>query len=105
MKKNIIDNMYKLSCHRGINVLYNLILEQDFFWYNIFSNFKNYISNCFVYQELHKNNYKKPHIKQIITNSPKEKYAVYFIDIDIEIDDFYQRYKFILNIIDHFVRA
>lgn len=36
-KKLIIDNLHKLSCHRGINTLYNLIMEQEFYWYNIIS--------------------------------------------------------------------
>ena len=101
-KKLIIDNLHKLSCHRGINTLYNLIMEQEFYWYNIISDVKNYISNCLVCQEIHKTTYKKPKIKQILSSMPKERYVVDLIEIDKEMDDCNQKFKFILNIIDHF---
>ena len=32
-----------MSCHRGIATLNNLILVQNFIWYNIFKDVKNYI--------------------------------------------------------------
>ena len=91
-KINIIDNLYKLSCHRGINTLHNLIIQQDFCWYYLLSDVKNYLVNYVVCQEIHKINYKKPGIKQIISNAQKEHYVVDLIRIDKEINDFYQKY-------------
>ena len=32
-----------MSFHRGIATLYNLILDQNFVWYNIFKDVKKYI--------------------------------------------------------------
>ena len=95
-KKSIIENLHILSCHRGINTLYNLV------WKNIFYDLKSYIKNCPICEQIHKNIYKKPPIKQILTNFPKERYVADLIEIDKDIDDSYQRYKYILNIIDHF---
>ena len=103
-KKLIMDQLHELSCHRGINTLYNLIIEQEFIWIDIFKDLKNYITNCQICQQLHKNINKKLPVKQILTNAPKERYVVDLISIDKDIDDNQQRYKYILNIIDHFTK-
>ena len=55
MKKNL----HEMSCHRSIATLYNLILDQNFVWYNIFKDVKNYINNYPSCIEIHKNNLKK----------------------------------------------
>lgn len=66
----------------------------------------SFIKTCPVCEQIHKNIYKKQPIKQILTNFPKERYVADLIEIDKDkdIDDFYQRYKYILNIIDHFTK-
>ena len=91
-----------MSCHRGIATLYKLILNQNFIWYNIFKDVKNYINICPSCIEVHKNNLKKLPVKQILSNSPRERYVMDLMEIDAEIDDIYQRNNYILNIIDHF---
>ena len=91
-----------MSCHRGIATLYKLILNQNFIWYNIFKDVKNYINICPSCIEVHKNNLKKLPVKQILSNSPRERYVMDLMEIDAEIDDIYQKYNYILNIIDHF---
>ena len=103
-KKIIMDNLHELSCHRGINTLYNLIKDQDFIWFGIFKDLKFYIKNCIICQQLHKNINKKSPVKQILSNAPKERYVVDLLEIDKNIDDNLQRYKYILNIIDHFTK-
>ena len=58
-KKSLLENLHEMSCHRGIATLYKLILEQNFIWYNIFKDVKNYINICPSCIEVHKNNLKK----------------------------------------------
>lgn len=48
--------------------------------------------------------YKKPKINTIISNYPKERYVMDLLDIDKLEDDEYHRYKYIFNIIDHFIK-
>ena len=43
-----MDNLHELSCHRGINTLYNLIKDQEFIWFGIFKDLKFYIKNCII---------------------------------------------------------
>ena len=101
-RKSILKNLHEMSCHRGIASLYNLILDQNFYWINIFTDIKNYINNCPICLQLHKNNLKKLPVKQILSNLPRERYVMDLMEIDAVIDDVYQRYNYILNIIDHF---
>ena len=70
-----------MSYHRGIATLNNLIFVQNFIWYNIFKDVKNYIYNCPSYIEAHKNNLKKLSIRQILSNSPRERYVMDLMEI------------------------
>jgi hypothetical protein len=91
-----------MTIHKGITTLYKLILKQSFIWYGLYADVKNYIKNCVICQEMHKSIYKKPNIKSIINNYPKERYVMDLVSLDKRIDDEYHRYKYIFNIIDHF---
>ena len=101
-KINIIKYLHEMTIHKGITTLYKLILKQNFIWYGIYEDVKNYIKNCVICQETHKNIYKKPKIKSIISNYPKERYVMDLVSIDKRVDDEYHRYKYIFNIVDHF---
>ena len=43
-KINIIKNLHEISLHKGINVLYELIKESDFWWHNIYDDVYKYIN-------------------------------------------------------------
>ena len=50
----------------------------------------------------HKLKARKPEVKQIISNCPKERYVVDLINITPDINDKEKKYKYIMNIIDHY---
>ena len=41
-KINIIKNLHDISLHKGINVLYDLIRQSDFWWHNIYEDVCKY---------------------------------------------------------------
>ena len=72
-KINIIKYLHEMTIHKGITTLYKLILKQNFIWSGIYADVNHYIKNCVICEEIHKNIYKKPKIKSIIRNYPKER--------------------------------
>ena len=94
--------MHELSVHRGIHTLHNLTLNNKFIWLGIYTDIKNFIKSCSICQKTRKIKTKKPIIKQIVINYPKERYVVDIVNIKKEFDDEKYWYKYILNIIYHF---
>ena len=41
-KINIIKNLHEQSMHKGINILYNLVKESNFWWHSIYNDVNNY---------------------------------------------------------------
>lgn len=80
-KINIMRYLHNLKIHRGITTLYKLILKQEFIWYGIYIDIKNYINNFVICQDIHKKIFKKPKINTIICNYPKERYAMDIIKL------------------------
>jgi hypothetical protein len=81
-----------------------LILNNQFIWLGIHTDIKNFIKSYPICQQTRKIITKKQNIKQIITNYPKERYVVDIVNIKKDFDDDKHRYKYILNIIDHFTK-
>jgi hypothetical protein len=48
---------------------------------------KEYVKNCPICQQIHKNVGRKPQIKQIISKGPGERFVVDLVDIDEDIND------------------
>ena len=101
-KNNLIKNLHERTIHKGQNSLYELVKQENFWWCGIYEDVKEYIKNCPICQQIHKNVGRKPQIKQIITKGPRERYVVDLVDINEEINDNKKLYKYILNIIDHY---
>ena len=101
-KFNIIRTLHDKCGHKGINTLYNLIRESDFYWSGIYNDIVNYVNKCKICQATHTSKYKSPINLQIISNKPKERYVVDITEIDENIRDKKYKFKYILNLIDHF---
>ena len=101
-KNNLINNLHERTIHKGQNSLYKLVKQENFWWCGIYEDVKEYIKNCPICQQIHKNVGRKPQIKQIITKGPRERYVVDLVDINEEINDNKKLYKYILikNIIN-----
>ena len=103
-KFNIIRTLHDKCGHKGINTLYNLIRESDFYWSGIYNDIVNYVNKCKICQATHTSKYKSPINLQIISNKPKERYVVDITEIDENIRDKKYKFKYILNIIEHFTK-
>ena len=101
-KNQIIKRLHEQTLHKGEIALYELIKQQNYWWTNIYKDVKNYINNCEICQQLHKNKGRKPEIKQIISKGPRERYVVDLVDITDNIDDNKREFRYIMNIIDHY---
>ena len=75
-KKNIITSLHDKSLYKGVNILYNLIKENLFWWSTITKDVRNYGKNCTICQIMHNQKFKKPFNKQIITKIPRDRYIV-----------------------------
>ena len=66
-KNNLIKILHDESIHKGMNSLYEAIINQDYWWVGIYEDVKNYVINCEICQQLHKTKARKSQINQIIT--------------------------------------
>ena len=82
-----------MKIHKGITTLYKLILKQNFIWYGIYADVKNYVKNCVICEETHRNIYKKLKIKSIISNYTKERYVMDLVAINKRVDDEYHSFR------------
>ena len=89
--------------HRGIGTLYQLIKNQNFCWYNIYNDIKDYIKSCYICQSIHQTKFRKSDIKQIIMNNPRDGYVMDLADIKPAINDKKYNFNYIMNIIDHYI--
>ena len=101
-KFNLIKKLHENTIHKGTQTLYESIKQSNFWWIGIYQDVKNYIKNCSICQQVHKLKARKPEVKQIISNCPKERYVVDLINITPDIDNKEKKYKYIMNIIDHY---
>ncbi len=101
-KNKLIMSLHERTIHKGQNSLYELIKQENFWWCGIYDDVKEYVKNCPICQQLHKNVGRKPQVKQIISKGPRERFVVDLVDIDEDINDSKRTYKYILNIIDHY---
>ena len=104
-KNNLVKRVHEDSIYKGIKSLYLLIRDRNYWWYGMYEDVKEYVkncSNCSICQQIHKSVNKKPDIKQIISNGPRERYVVDLVDINEEIQNGNNEYKYILNIIAHY---
>ena len=101
-KIQIIKYLHEKTIHKGEKSLYELIKQQDYWWYGIYEDVQNYIKNCKICQQTHKMMGRKPQISQIISKGPRERYVVDLVDIKENLIDKSHSFKYILNIIDHY---
>ncbi len=48
------------TIHKGQNSLYELIKQENFWWYGLYEDIKEYVKNNPISQQIHKNVGRKP---------------------------------------------
>ena len=81
-KNQVITSLQEPTIHKVQNSLYELIKQEIFWWCGIYEDVKEYVKNCPICQQIHKNVERKLQIKQIISKGPRERFVVDLVDND-----------------------
>jgi hypothetical protein len=98
----ILNNINEISIHKGINVKQNILKESIYHWYGMYEVNYKYVKSCTICTQTHKNNFRKPIIKQIISNKPKERNIVEQCELSKEFITEMSPYICNCDIIEHF---
>jgi len=98
---NLIKSIHTQNNHRNYTNNLDILKDKKIYWKGMYNNIIYYIKNCSQYQCKNNTIFKRPVIKQLLFNNPKDRYIIDITDTPYIINH-NTNYKYILHILDHY---
>ena len=98
---DLMKKFYSDTNHRSNDTLFEKFKAEKIYWKGISNDIKYYIQNCVTCQSKKRAIIKKPFIKQILFDKPRQRYILDLSDLPALIKE-NTEYKYFMHIFDHY---